>query len=99
MTMPSQMLGTRFRKWGILAMLSLSMVIAYIDRANLSVALATPEFRTAFQLSDSGRGLLNSVFFWSYALLQIPAGWLIDRYGSKIPYLLDAGFRNDGICE
>src|SRR6185437_12976590 len=86
MTTPSQMLGARFRKWSILAMLSLGMVIAYIDRANLSVALATPEFRTAFQFSDSGRGLLNSVFFWSYALLQIPAGWLVDRYGVRRVY-------------
>jgi ACS family D-galactonate transporter-like MFS transporter len=88
MTMPGQLLGTRTRKWGILTILSLGMVIAYIDRANLSVALATPEFGTAFQLSDSGRGLLNSVFFWSYALLQIPAGWLVDRYGVRRVYAI-----------
>jgi MFS family permease len=30
--------------------------------------------------------LLNSVFFWSYALLQIPAGWLVDRYGVRRVY-------------
>ena len=69
-------------------MLSLGMVIAYIDRANLSVALATTEFRTAFDLSDSARGLFNSVFFWSYALLQIPAGWLVDRYGVRRIYAI-----------
>ena len=68
--------------------LSLGMVIAYVDRANLSVALATAEFRDAFHLSDSGRGLLNSVFFWSYALLQIPAGWLVDRYGVRRVYAI-----------
>jgi MFS family permease len=78
----------RGRKWGILALLSLGMVIAYIDRANLSVVLATPEFRNAFDLSDSSRGLLNSVFFWSYAVLQIPAGWLVDRYGVRRVYAL-----------
>jgi sugar phosphate permease len=55
--------------------LSQGIIIAYIDRANLSVALATPELISAFHLTDSTRGLLNSVFFWSYALLQIPAGW------------------------
>jgi MFS transporter, ACS family, D-galactonate transporter len=86
--MPNQLVGTRFRKWSILAVLSLGMVIAYIDRANLSVALATTEFRTAFGLSDSARGLLNSVFFWSYALLQIPAGWLVDRYGVRRVYAI-----------
>lgn len=64
------------------------MVIAYIDRGNLSVALATREVRDAFHLSDSVRGLLNSIFFWSYAFLQIPAGWLVDRYGVKKPYAI-----------
>jgi ACS family D-galactonate transporter-like MFS transporter len=68
--------------------LSMGIIIAYIDRANLSVALATPEFRSAFHLTDSTRGLLNSVFFWSYALLQIPAGWLVDRYGVRKTYAI-----------
>lgn len=62
------------------------MVIAYIDRTSLSVAIALPEFRNFFLLSDSQRGLMNSAFFWSYALLQIPAGWLVDRLGVKYPY-------------
>ena len=86
--MPSPPLGARFRKWGILAILSLGMVIAYVDRANLSVVLVAPEFRTTFQLTDSTRGLLNSVFFWSYALLQIPAGWLVDRFGVRRVYAI-----------
>lgn len=78
----------RIRKWTVLALLSMGMVIAYIDRANLSVVLATPEFRRTFDLSDSARGLLNSVFFWSYAVLQIPAGWLVDRYGVRRVYAI-----------
>lgn len=68
------------------------MVIAYIDRANLSVALASPDFKQLFQLSDNQRGLLNSVFFWSYAFLQIPAGWLVDKYGVKKPYAVSFVF-------
>jgi len=76
------------RKWFIVALLSLGMVIAYIDRFNLSVVLALEEFKLAFRLADADRGLLNSAFFWTYALLQIPAGWLVDRYGCKRPYAL-----------
>jgi MFS transporter, ACS family, D-galactonate transporter len=75
-----------FKKWSVVALLSLGMVIAYVDRSNLSVVLATREFREAFHLGDSSRGLLNSAFFWSYALLQIPAGWVVDRFGVKRPY-------------
>ncbi|HEX4230938.1 MAG TPA: MFS transporter [Bryobacteraceae bacterium] len=76
------------RKWAVVALLSAGMVIAYIDRANLSVVLATAEVRDALHLSDAARGLLNSAFFWSYALLQIPAGWIVDRYGVRKPYAI-----------
>ena len=62
------------------------MVIAYVDRTSLSVAIAVPDFRNHFGLTDSQRGLMNSAFFWSYALLQVPAGWLVDRVGVKYPY-------------
>ena len=64
------------------------MVIAYVDRSNLSVALADKSFISEFSLSDGDRGLMNSAFFWSYALLQIPAGFVVDRFGLKFPYAI-----------
>ena len=33
-------------------------------------------------------GILLSAFFWSYAVLQTPAGWIIDRFGVKWPYAI-----------
>ncbi len=75
-------------RWSIIGLLSLGMIIAYVDRANISVALVLPEFKNLFRLSDADRGTLNSAFFWSYAFLQIPAGWLVDRYGVKFPYAI-----------
>jgi len=83
---PPRLPITDARKWSIVCLLSLGMVIAYVDRANFSVALATPDFKAFFQLKDQDRGLLNSAFFWTYALLQIPAGFLVDRFGVKRPY-------------
>src|SRR5216684_560519 len=76
------------RRWGIVGLLSLGMIIAYVDRTNFSVALAAKDFKALFHLTDADRGTLNSAFFWSYAFLQIPAGWLVDRYGVKFPYAL-----------
>ncbi|MEO7650907.1 MAG: MFS transporter [Bryobacteraceae bacterium] len=76
----------RRRRAVLLGLLSLGMVIAYLDRINLSVALAVKDFTGYFQLTDQDRGLLNSAFFWSYAALRIPAGWLVDRYGSKYTF-------------
>ncbi|MBX9603182.1 MAG: MFS transporter [Bryobacteraceae bacterium] len=75
-------------RWAIVWLLCLGVLIAYIDRTNLSVALATREFREALQLSDAERGALNSAFFWSYALLQVPAGMVVDRFGVKWPFAI-----------
>jgi MFS family permease len=75
-------------RWVIIGLLSLGMVIAYASRSNLSVALALPEFVKSFGLSDTDRGTLNSAFFWAYAALQIPAGWVVDRYGVRLPYAI-----------
>ncbi len=81
---------TPSRRWTIIGLLCLGMIIAYFDRVNLSIALASQDFKNFFDLTDQDRGLLNSAFFWSYAFLQIPAGWVADRFGVKFPYA--AGF-------
>lgn len=75
-------------RWTIVGLLCVGMMIAYFDRVNLSVAIADHQFKSDFELSDNDRGLLNSAFFWSYMLLQIPAGWVVDRYGTRMPYAL-----------
>ncbi len=65
------------RRWSIVVLLCLGMVIAYVDRTALSVAITVPEFRNYFGLTDSQRGLMNSAFFWSYFNLfrLIPTGF------------------------
>jgi MFS family permease len=78
------------RRWIVIALLCIGYIIAYFDRVNLSVALASREFIDFFGLTDLDRGNLGSAFFWTYAALQIPAGWFVDRYGVKWPYA--AGF-------
>ena len=75
-------------RWWIVGLLNVGMIIAYVSRSNISVALTVPEFIRTFHLSDLDRGILNSAFFWAYAVLQIPAGWLVDRYGVKMPYAI-----------
>jgi MFS family permease len=73
------------RTWIVVGLLCFANIIAYIDRTNLSVAIAAQEFKSYFELTDDQRGLLNSAFFWSYAFLQIPAGAFADRFGVKYP--------------
>ncbi|CAM5347106.1 MFS transporter [Sphingobium scionense] len=74
--------------WAILALLAIGALIAFVDRTSISSALAVPSFKAHFQLTDVDRGWVNSAFFWSYALLQIPMGWIVDRYGVKTPYTI-----------
>src|SRR4051794_5000827 len=77
-----------WKRWIILALLTAGVVISYIDRTNFSVVLVMKEFQRDFHITDADRGLLNSAFFWSYTLLQVPAGFIVDRYGIRIPYAL-----------
>jgi sugar phosphate permease len=67
------------RRWGIGALLGVGVLVNYFDRINLSVA--APQLQQAFHLSSADIGLLFSAFFWTYALLQIPTGMLLDKFG------------------
>src|SRR6187551_3622159 len=56
-------------------------MICYTDR--VCIAIAGPEMRSAFGLSQVQMGLVFSIFSLSYFLGQTPWGILADRYGSR----------------
>jgi ACS family D-galactonate transporter-like MFS transporter len=60
-------------------LLGASVLINYFDRLNLSVA--APQLRIELHLDPLTLGFLFSAFNWSYAVLQIPSGILLDRVG------------------
>ena len=66
-------------RWGIAGLLGTGVLVNYFDRIALSVA--GPQLEQSFGLSPIQLGVLFSAFFWSYALLQVPAGALLDRLG------------------
>lgn len=63
------------------SLLYLAFCISYIDRAAISIALG--QISKDFNLQASELGIVISVFFLGYSLMQIPGGWLADRFGSK----------------
>lgn len=67
------------RRWWIGVLLGSGILINYFDRINLSVA--GPQLQQTFGLTPAELGWLFSAFFWSYALLQIPTGVILDRFG------------------
>jgi sugar phosphate permease len=67
------------RRWIIGVLLGVGILINYFDRINISVA--APQLQQEFGLSPEELGLLFSAFFWSYSLLQVPGGMVLDRFG------------------
>ena len=75
---------TNRRRWGIVGLLFAASLINYLDRATISVAL--PLISVSLNLAAASKGLLLSAFFCSYALMQVPVGWCVDRYNLRWIY-------------
>jgi len=72
------------QRWWLAALLALGMVFCYAQRGSLSVA--APFMIEELGLSPASMGVLLSAFFWCYSFMQVPAGWLVDRFGVKRAY-------------
>jgi ACS family glucarate transporter-like MFS transporter len=81
---PSQSLNQSPQRWWLLALLFAAMLISYVHRGAFSVA--APFMATELHLSKAEIGIILSAFFWVYAFMQIPAGWVVDRFGTRRAY-------------
>jgi len=77
-------------RWLIIWMCFIANAISYIDRANL--AIAAPVISRELGLDAAAMGLVLSAFFWTYAAMQLPAGWIIDRIGVRLSLALAVGW-------
>lgn len=77
---PSIAFATRIRYW-VVFLATLMAITLYLDRICFS-SLERSVIRD-LQLTDGDSAWLLSIFFWTYALGQVPAGWLSDRFGSR----------------
>ncbi len=68
----------------IVAVLFFVSSVNYADRATLG--LVKTDLSKDLGLTPLGMGFLMSAWLWSYCIAQIPAGWLLDRFGSKRVY-------------
>jgi ACS family D-galactonate transporter-like MFS transporter len=69
------------RRWRIAFLLALGVLVNFFDRINLSVS--RDALHASFGLSLIAFGYLSSAFSWTYALMQMPAGILLDRWGVR----------------
>ncbi|HEX6798076.1 MAG TPA: MFS transporter [Ktedonobacterales bacterium] len=86
---------SRSRYWQtLLVAFLLGWVFMYADRTVLSPVLAS--IGAEWQLNRGQLGLISSIFFFTYAALQIPTGLLADRFGRKL--LLVPGYVLFGVA-
>ena len=69
------------RRWRIAFLLALGVLVSFFDRINLSVSREALDI--SFGMSLITFGYLSSAFSWTYALMQMPAGILLDRLGVR----------------
>lgn len=77
-------------RWIVVAVLFFITVINYADRATIS--LAGPEMAKELNFNSVTLGYIFSAFGWSYVIAQLPGGWFLDRFGSKVVYALSIFF-------
>jgi sugar phosphate permease len=69
------------RRWGIALLLGFGVLVNYFDCVNLSVS--RDALQASFGISAVMFGYLSSAYNWTYALLQLPSGLLLDRFGVR----------------
>jgi D-galactonate transporter len=68
----------------ILLLIFVITTFNYADRATLSVTGSA--MRAEFGFDAIRMGYIFSAFSWAYVLSQMPAGWLLDRFGARRVY-------------
>lgn len=71
-------------RWVLLTLLFTGLLFGYAQRGAFSVA--APFLSEELRLSKAGMGVLLSAFFWVYSFMQMPAGWMVDRFGVRRAY-------------
>src|SRR5579859_3038574 len=77
----SQLRKVPRRRWGITLLLGFGVLVNYFDRVNLSVS--RDALQATFGMSAVMFGYLSSAYNWTYAVLQLPSGLLLDRFGVR----------------
>ena len=71
-------------RYVILAMIFIITTFNYVDRATLSIA--APSMRKELGFDVVQMGLAFSAFGWAYTFMQLPGGWILDRFGVRLVY-------------
>ncbi len=74
------------KRYNILALIFITVVINYMDRSNISVAAAA--ISEDLSLTTVQMGIIFSAFAWTYSAFQIPGGIIVDYVKPRVLYPL-----------
>jgi predicted MFS family arabinose efflux permease len=69
------------QRWKIFSVLALPFIMGYFYR--VSMAVLSRDITQDLHLSAAELGILSGIFFYIFALAQLPLGPLLDRFGGK----------------
>lgn len=73
---------TRVR-YALLGVATANAFLLYLDRICMTTVVHSRSFLDEMKLSEEQVGDVMASFFFAYALGQLPAGWLADRFGPR----------------
>ena len=76
-------------RWGLVLLLTSGMTFCYAQRGTLSVA--APFMIRELGINTETMGMMLSAFSWCYCFMQVPAGWIVDRFGVRRAYAFGFG--------
>ena len=71
-------------RYRIIAVSMLMAFILYLDRICLGEIVKSASFQADVPLTKDQIGKILGAFFFTYALFQVPTGWLSDRFGARL---------------
>jgi ACS family glucarate transporter-like MFS transporter/ACS family D-galactonate transporter-like MFS transporter len=74
--------GPTWVRWRVLVWLTLAAALAYLCRNTVGVAESTIRDDLGLTLRQSG--WFMGAFFWTYAIFQVPGGWIAHRWGTRL---------------
>lgn len=77
-------------RWVVVGTLFFMTLINYADRS--SISLAGPQMAKDLGLNAVEMGFIFSAFGWAYVIFQLPGGWLLDKFGSRLIYSISIFF-------
>jgi MFS transporter, ACS family, D-galactonate transporter len=69
-------------RFAVLAWFCLAAIVVYLQRVSIGVIEQT--IRGEFDVSKTAMATVMSGYYWAYAFGQLPAGWLAQRFGTRV---------------